>query len=359
MTLLDSLHTIPDCRRKQGQRYPLVAILLITILSIMCGRCRYREIAVFVKANQTIFLAFFQLNRPRLASHVTFRAILKGVDFDEVNAAFPLWASQDVTITPREWMAVDGKALASTVTEYDSAYQNFVSLVSVFSHTRGQVLRVARCENQKSSEIPAVKALLETCGLHEVILTLDALHCQKTTVEAILANVIQVKGNQPGLLQRLQTTVESELPLDSIEQEERSRGRKERRKVTVFPAPRAETDAWKGLHRVLYAERETTRDEVTSYAEHYYISSVDADQADLFATGIRGHWSIENRLHWVKDVIQHEDDSGIRHGNGIDTLSLFKNVAINMSRELGFDSLKEANIHFASNVKELLDHFRT
>lgn len=75
--------------------------------------------------------------------------------------------------------------------------------------------------------------------------------------------------------------------------------------------------------------------------------------------GIRGHWSIENRLHWVKDVIQHEDDSRIRKGNGIETLSILKNMAINICRECGFDSIKAAAIHFASNVKELLEYFRT
>jgi len=76
-------------------------------------------------------------------------------------------------------MAVDGKALASTVTDYETSYQNFVSLVSVFSHKRGQVLKTAKFENQKSSEIPTVRTLIEALDLQGVIITLDALHCQK------------------------------------------------------------------------------------------------------------------------------------------------------------------------------------
>ncbi len=171
--------------------------------------------------------------------------------------------------------------------------------------------------------------------------------------------VIQVKGNQPTLLQRVKATVESQEALSTCQQEERSRGRQERRTVTVFPAPVSGVDEWKGLQRVLHVERHVVRNGKTSCADHYYISSLCADQAELFATGIRGHWSIENRLHWVKDVIQHEDGSGIKKGNGVETLSLFKNVAINISRELGFDSIKGAAIHFASNVKELVDYFRT
>ena len=180
MTLIESLQQIPDFRRKQGQRYPLIAVLLIAIMSIMSGRCRYREIAAFANANRKELLKFFHLQkRKRLPSHVTFREILKGVDFDDVLAAFNAWAAQYVTIDSEEWFAMDGKALASTVTDYETSYQNFVSLVSVFSHKRGQVLKTAKLENQKSSEIPTVRALIEALDLQSVVITLDALHCQK------------------------------------------------------------------------------------------------------------------------------------------------------------------------------------
>ena len=141
MTRIESLQTIPDFRRKQGRRSPLTALLLMTIMSMMSGRCRSREIAAFAQANQKDLLKFFHLKRKRLASHVTFREAITGVDFDEVITAFNQWASQYVTLAPEEWLAIDGKALASTVTEYDSSYQNVVSLVSVFSHKRGLVFR--------------------------------------------------------------------------------------------------------------------------------------------------------------------------------------------------------------------------
>ena len=85
MNLVESLQQIPDFRRKQGLRYPLLAVLLITIMSIMSGRCRYREIAAFAKANKKELLKFFHLKkRKRLPSHVTFREVLKGVNFDDV-----------------------------------------------------------------------------------------------------------------------------------------------------------------------------------------------------------------------------------------------------------------------------------
>lgn len=180
MTLRESLRQVPDFRRAQGRRYPLIAVLLITTMSIMSGRCGYREIAAFAKANQKEFLTFFQMKkRQRLPSHVTFREVLKGIDFEAVITAFNHWATQYVTLEPNEWVALDGKALASTVTDQNSAYQNFVSLVSAFSHQRGQVVNAAKVDHKKQSEIPTVKELIEALDVQGVVFTLDALHCQK------------------------------------------------------------------------------------------------------------------------------------------------------------------------------------
>lgn len=185
----------------------------------------------------------------------------------------------------------------------------------------------------------------------------------KKTVETIIDSgndyLIQVKGNQPTLFQAIKDTVAHQPALSTMTQAERSRGRHERRTVTVFPPPGEVAEVWKGLQRVIHVERQVIRGGNETLAHHYYISSVCSDLAEVFAKGIRGHWSIENRLHWVKDVIQHEDDAGIKKGNGIETLSILKNVAINISRELGFDSIKGATIHFASNIKELCEYFRT
>ena len=158
MRLIERLQNIPDFRRKQGCRYPLIVILLITIMRMMSGRGRYRELAAFARANQHDLVKFFHLQRKRLASQVTFRAVIKGVDCADVMVAFNPWASQSVPLAPEEWLAMDGKAVASTVTDDETAYQNFVSLVSVGSHKRGQVHTTAKLANQKSREIPTGRA---------------------------------------------------------------------------------------------------------------------------------------------------------------------------------------------------------
>jgi predicted transposase YbfD/YdcC len=185
----------------------------------------------------------------------------------------------------------------------------------------------------------------------------------KKTVAVIIASgndyLIQVKGNQPTLLQAITEVVHQQTSISTVSAEERSRGRQERRTVAIFDAPTPLREEWTGLRRMIQVDRVVSHCGKTSETQSYYISSVGSDEAQVFADGVHGHWAIENRLHWVKDVIQHEDDSRIRLGNGVETLSIFKNVAMNICRELGFDSIKAAAIHFASHVKELCTYFRT
>lgn len=171
--------------------------------------------------------------------------------------------------------------------------------------------------------------------------------------------MIQVKQNQPTLFRSIVTAFDSHAPLSSVVDEEYSRGRHEIRTARILKPDENMKQLWNGLHCFIYIERLIVQKNKKTHSHHYYISSIDSEDAVLFAKGIRGHWSIENRLHWVKDVIQNEDDSRIKKENGIETLSILKNVAINISRELGFDSIKGAAIHFSSNVKELVEHFRT
>ena len=179
MNLVECLQEIPDFRRAQGRRYPLAEVLLLSVMSIICGYSGYREMTSFCKAHETKFLQWLQWKHQKLPSHVTFRTVLMGIDFNELRQAFKKWASQFVDIQSEEWLALDGKVLGSTVEEAHGSYQNFVSMVSVFSHQRKQVLEMNQYENKKQSEISVVTDLIEQLGFTGVRLTLDALHCQK------------------------------------------------------------------------------------------------------------------------------------------------------------------------------------
>jgi hypothetical protein len=181
MNLIEQLSQIKDFRRKQGQRFLLSQVLLIIIMAIMSGRYGYREIASFAKANKKELVDNLKLKKSKIPSHVTIREVIMNIDFVLLNQAFSQWAIDYVTIEKDDWLSIDGKAIKSTVENYDSSYQNFVSMVSVFSQKRGQVIKTGTFENKKVSEISIVKELLEALDLKDVVFTLDALHCKKNS----------------------------------------------------------------------------------------------------------------------------------------------------------------------------------
>jgi hypothetical protein len=181
MNLIESLSQIKDFRRKQGQRFELPQVLLIIIMGIMSGRYAYREIETFAKANQQDLVKKLKLKNSMIPSHVTIREVIMNIDFELLNKAFSQWAMGYVSIEKDDWLSIDGKSIKSTVDNYSNSYQNFVSIVSVFSHRQGQVIKTATFENKKIGEASVVEGLLEILDLHEVVFTLDALHCKKNS----------------------------------------------------------------------------------------------------------------------------------------------------------------------------------
>ena len=147
-------------------------------------------------------------------------------------------------------------------------------------------------------------------------------------------------------------------PIEYFTTDERSRGRKERRHVQVFSVPSGLDSGWPPLRAVLLVTRSGERDGSPYERSGYYITSVQAT-ARCFAEGLRGHWLIENRLHYVKDVIANEDGSGIKSAQAAANLSLLKNLTLNLYRHQGYQSLKYATEQFANKVKELLFILRT
>lgn len=184
----------------------------------------------------------------------------------------------------------------------------------------------------------------------------------KKTLETIIDSqndyIVQVKKNQPKLYEALEETIKTSQPVAVHQTKEKSRGRNEIRKAQLFlPIDNIPPD-WPSLNSIIRVERFTFRDGKDHYEESFYISSLKTKNVEQLALGIRQHWSIENRLHWVKDVLQNEDNARIKKGNGIETLSILRNIAINLSRGFNFDSIKDAQTYFASNVKELLKRIR-
>lgn len=180
MSLQEHLSVLSDPRRGQGLRTTLDQILIMSILSYLCGHTGYRGIARFCKAHAVLLVD--QLNlRHGVPSHVTFRAVLMNIDSQELIGSFHSWASRLLTKQEDKWFSGDGKALRSTVSDSQTKGQNFQAVVSLFAHQSGLVRAIGQYENKSkdSGEQDILRMLLSELDQMGAVICLDALHCQK------------------------------------------------------------------------------------------------------------------------------------------------------------------------------------
>ena len=177
MSLYECFEQVEDPRKLSGLRNPLPALLSMVVMSYLSGYTGYRATAVFMKGNREAFMDMFDLKH-RPLGHTQLRTIFQRLDFDSINQAFFRWINSFVTIEKGEWLSGDGKALASTVKNTFNSAQDFELMVRLFSQKLGLVLQ-SRTTTNKSGEQKALQDLLKALEQKGVIITLDALHCQK------------------------------------------------------------------------------------------------------------------------------------------------------------------------------------
>lgn len=178
-SLIDYLKQIPDEREPSGKRHPLWLILLIIILGIMSGYWGYRGLGRFVERHRRQLIETLKIPQARVPSYSTLRRVMMQVDYQALTQVFNEWASKYTHNSSGQWIAIDGKSLKNTVNDCYGKQQNFVMMVSAFTHERGEILGIEVMENKKQSEIAAVQDLIQVLDLSGVVFTMDALHCQK------------------------------------------------------------------------------------------------------------------------------------------------------------------------------------
>jgi len=178
MTLIEMLSKVEDPRSAHGLRYRLKDLLLMCTMAIMSGHSTYRGMGRFLKNNEKDIRKTFGSHHG-VPCYVSIRDVLQSIDFDNFASVFNQWARQYVPMCKGDTKSADGKAISSTTTHSHDAFQNFVSLVSIFSSQRGIVLHCGKIENKKESEIPKIRDLIKALDVEGEIFTIDALHCQK------------------------------------------------------------------------------------------------------------------------------------------------------------------------------------
>jgi hypothetical protein len=184
------LSKIKDKRRKQGTRHSMENILIVLILSIMNGYNGYHALDDFMKRFENELERVLKFPKHGLPSYSAIRRLLINVDFNIVSQQFNKWTRSKVKILKREWMQADGKGMKGTVVDYDNKHQNFVNLVSLFVDRLGITLNVQQINNKKQSEIGALQRLIAEFELKGVIITADAMHCQKKRLPGLFSQAM-------------------------------------------------------------------------------------------------------------------------------------------------------------------------
>lgn len=172
--------------------------------------------------------------------------------------------------------------------------------------------------------------------------------------------MIQVKRNQKKLFDEIQDAVALQKPLDYFEEHEKDHGRHSSWYVYVFDVILNKvTKQWKNIRRFIHVHKYTRNKDDESHSDRFYMSDRFEVSAEYYHHGIRGHWTIENSLHWVKDVIHNEDHNQIRKDNGPVNSAVLSSIAINIQRKVGERSVTENQMKFNANIKEIFKLIRT
>jgi len=344
-SLISYLKQVKDWRDRSGQRYPLWWVLFIVILGLMMGYLSYRDLAAFGKNKHYHLTRLVKSQSLKPPSYSTIRRAMMGINNNDLIQVFNQWACQ---LSSEEeipdWIAIDGKSIKSTLTDAYGNKQNFASIVSWYSQETGLVLALEKLENKKTSEIHCVREMVEKTPLSNQVLTLDAVHCQKETIQTINQSnndyLIAVKKNQPKLYSHLENLTQDQLPVQENICTEIGHGREVTRKVSVFEISETVQEIWEGSQCFIKVERNGYRKNKPYHQIVYYLSSC-YESAKFFSQKIQGHWGIENQLHWVKDVIFKEDVSPNKAKPPAVNFSILKTICLNLFRLLGFLSITE------------------
>jgi len=333
--------------------YDLPHVLLCCILAVAAGADSYRAIVRFIAARLEWLHEHTDLRWRRCPSHTGLRRILLGLDHDAIEQALRRRARAALegdAQTQGCTIALDGKTLRGSIDRF--AERAALQWLSAFATGKKLVLgQVAWGSGDKDHEIAAARRLIEELGLEGKLFTLDALHCQKETVKAITESgndvLVQVKANQPKLLDKVTVLAEQTPPAETAyEAQIGQRNRIEQRRANVWPlAPGALGAPWSDMRCAIQVCRhtevfDTAHDEWKPRSETaWYLCSRELSAQEA-QRSVREHWAVENRLHHVRDVTFGEDASRIRTQPGL--FAQLRTCALNLLRQEGYTNIKGA-----------------
>lgn len=315
----------------------LIDIVLITICAVICGAESWVDIENYGLAKQEWLSQFLTLPNG-IPSHDTFERVFARLRPDTLQQCFLSWV-QAMFETDGQLIRVDGKTLRGSYER--GGKQGMIHMVSAWASEHRLVLG-QRKVNDKSNEITAIPELLRVLDLNGAVVSIDAMGCQTEIAAQIVEQhgdyVLALKGNQGNLYEDVEQLFEyarkknfHNIEHDFYQTQEQGHGRQEARKYWVMGETTALIGAenWSKLTAIGCVEAQRQIQNKITTDCRYYLLSLPLD-AERFADAVRGHWSIENQLHWILDVGFGEDQSRTNQGHSAENLAVVRHLAVSL-----------------------------
>jgi predicted transposase YbfD/YdcC len=338
--LLDHLGAIRDTRQSWKVAYPLREVLFLVVCGTIADCDDYEEIVDWGEANLSFLRDFCEFHHGTPCAD-WLRTIMNRIDPALFRACFSDWVAACWPQAP-DLVAMDGKTSRRS---HDHRHaQKALHLVSAFA-TNTRLVLGQEAVFEKSNEITAIPALIERLELKGALVSIDAMGCNPdiagNILEAEADYLLAVKDNQPTLHADIRSYFDT-APAAEIERHDtldKGHGRFEQRRYTVSRTIDwiASDRSYPGAPRfpqiltIAMVESQIERGDKNQTERRSYISSRDLS-AQAFATAVRGHWAIENNLHWTLDVTFGEDQSRLRAGHGAKNMAVVRHFALNLIR---------------------------
>lgn len=327
---------LPDPRVNRTKKHTLHDILGVTFCAVICGADSFEEIERFGNAREPWLKRFFPLTNG-IPSHDTFNRVLAVLDHDVFATCFARWMADLSTTAGLKTIAIDGKACRSAPGD---TFSGCLHLVNAWA-TQNNLFLGCVAVADGSNEIAAVPELLKVLDLTGALVTIDAAFCQTEILAPIREQggdyMVTVKGNQPTLHRAAMAAFEraGETGLEGCARAasvEDGHGRHEERYVTVIQNPEGLPDGWTDVRAAVMVGRERTVAGRNTSSAHFYLTSL-WHGAKKLGGFIRGHWGVENGLHWCLDIAFAEDGNRTRDTNAGANLGVVRRVALSLLKQ--------------------------
>lgn len=337
-SIVEHFSSLKDPRIERNKLHGLIDIVALTICAVASGADGWEAIEQFGREKLEWLRKYVALENG-VPSHDCVANVIARLSPRGFRECFMSWTEAVTEASGGEVIAIDGKT--SKGSRDQKSRRNPLHLVSAWATTNRLVLG-QEATDEKSNEITAIPKLLALLELKGCIVTIDAMGCQRAIAEQIVEQqgdyVLGLKGNQSSLQEAVEdffcaaeAAGYAEVSYEYAEEVDKDHGRLEIRRYWVSEELRSlpHTERWKGLRSIGLVERECLQGDTRSIERRYFINSIPA-QAKLFAHAVRGHWGVENRLHWRLDVVFNDDASRIRKGNAPAIMASIRHLCLNL-----------------------------